>query len=380
MQPTEHRRHAARASGATNGLLAILLFVMAGYIAFEQIWPRWMARHAAPRVVTPRGDLADFEKAAIEVFERSARSVVHVANTQVDEYKGITRDVFQFKQGKGTGFIWDNLGHVVTNYHVVDQADALVVRLPNQTSWPARVVGASPEHDVAVLHVDAPRAMLEPIPIGDSASLRVGQAVMAIGNPFGLDQSLTTGVISALHRDIEEANGRRLRDMIQTDAAINPGNSGGPLLDSAGRLIGVNTAIFSPTRVSAGIGFATPVDVVNDIVPELIKHGRIQRPHLGVSLHPQTAQRLGVEGLLIVFVQPDSPAEKAGLIPTQTVEGRLVLGDIILGIDGEPTPTTQALRDILARHQVGGTVHVTILRGDRQMNVPVVLEAAPDGE
>jgi S1-C subfamily serine protease len=239
-----------------------------------------------PRAVTPRGPLGADELAHIELFRKASPSVVHITSL------GAQRDMFsmnvqQVPRGTGTGFLWDAAGHVVTNFHVIQGANGAKVTLADQTTFDASLVGAFPDRDLAVLRIDAPKDKLPPIALGTSRDLIVGQRVYAIGNPFGLDQTLTTGIVSALNREIESFNNRSIRGVIQTDAAINPGNSGGPLLDSAGRLIGVNTQIASPSGASAGIGFAIPVDEVNRIVPRLIRDGRFVRPAIGVSAGPR---------------------------------------------------------------------------------------------
>ncbi len=248
--------------------------------------------------ITPRGDLAADEKSMIAIFRQASPSVVHITTLAVRQ-DAFSFDVLQIPQGTGSGFVWDADGHVVTNFHVIQEADAATVTMADHSNWKAHLVGAYPDKDLAVLRVDAPPASLHPIPIGTSHDLQVGQKVFAIGNPFGLDQSLTTGIISALGREIQSVTQRPIKDVIQTDAAINPGNSGGPLLDSAGRLIGVNTAIYSPSGVSAGIGFAIPVDEVNRLVPQLIRHGRVIRPGLGIQVGPdRLAAELGLSGVL----------------------------------------------------------------------------------
>ncbi len=363
-----------RGASASNGLLAVLLFLMAGYIALDKVWPALRAMNARPREITPRGDLAQFETTTIDIFEAASPSVVFITNTKLARDR-ITRDVLSVPAGSGSGFIWDELGHIVTNLHVVAGADELIVTLPDQTNWKGTTIGVSQRHDLAVVRISAPGGALRPLPLGESSNLRVGQSVFAIGNPFGLDQTLTTGIISALHREIPSEDGRELQDMIQTDAAINPGNSGGPLLDSAGRLIGVNTAIFSPTRTNLGIGFATPVDLVNEIVPQLIAHGREIRPYLGVFLNDEFPRRLGVEGVMVFDLQAGSPADKAGLQPARYVDGRLVPGDFILSIDGQPTPTAEAVRQILGTYKIGDRIELEILRGGRKGKVTVTLDA-----
>ncbi len=250
--------------------------------------PAWARTEAAPRAVAPRGPLAADELANVELFRRTSPSVVHITTleTQRDFFSRATQEV---PRGTGTGFVWDGDGHIVTNYHVIQGASAARVTLADQSTHKASLVGFFADRDLAVLKIEVPR--LPPIPLGTSRDLLVGQRVYAIGNPFGLDQTLTTGIVSALNREIESFNSRTIRGVIQTDAAINPGNSGGPLLDSAGRLIGVNTQIASPSGASAGIGFAIPVDEVNRIVPRLIRDGRFVRPALGVTSGPPELSR-----------------------------------------------------------------------------------------
>ncbi len=228
-------------------------------------------------------------------------------------------NLFEIPHGAGSGFVWDQDGHIITNFHVIQEASGARVTLADHSVWDAQLVGTAPDQDLAVLYINAPKHQLKPIAIGTSGDLQVGQKVFAIGNPFGLDQTLTTGIISALGREINAVTGRTISGVIQTDAAINPGNSGGPLLDSAGRLIGVNTAIYSPSGVSTGIGFAVPVDTVNRVVPQLIRHGRIIRPGLGVRIADDaTARRFGLQGVLIIQVEKGSAAETAGLRGHQT--------------------------------------------------------------
>jgi S1-C subfamily serine protease len=251
------------------------------------------------------------------------------------------------------------------------------VTLGDQSNWRARVVGVAPDKDLAVLKIDAPADRLRPIPVGTSKDLQVGQSVYAIGNPFGLDQTLTTGVISALGREIESVTRRPIQGVIQIDAAINPGNSGGPLLDSAGRLIGVNAAIFSPSGTSAGIGFAIPVDTVNRIVPELIRYGKLTRPGMGVQIaEEQIAERLGVKGVLVVDVVPGSAAAKAGIQPTRREEsGRVRLGDVIVAIDGKKIESPNDLFLVLDNHHVGDSVNVSLLRDGKTVQSKVTLTA-----
>ena len=331
---------------------------------------------AAPRAVTPRGELLPEEKLTITLFKQASPTVVNITTL------GIERDMFtlnqyQIPQGTGSGFIWDNSGNVITNFHVIQNADAAQVTLADQSTYKARVVGVAPDKDLAVLRIDAPAAKLQAIPLGTSKDLQVGQSVFAIGNPFGLDQTLTTGIISALNREIESVTRRPIQGVIQSDAAINPGNSGGPLLDSAGRLIGVNTAIYSPSGASAGIGFAIPVDTVNRVVTELIRFGKVTRPGIGVQVaDDQIAQRLGVNGVLIVDVARGSAAAKAGIQPTRRdTNGRVHLGDIITAIDGKKVESPNDLFLALEKYKVGDTANVSVLRNDKTVQLKIVLEA-----
>ncbi|RME12519.1 MAG: 2-alkenal reductase, partial [Bacteroidetes bacterium] len=239
--------------------------------------------------------LAELERATISLFENAAPSVAYITTSKLQR-DFWTYDVYEIPAGSGSGFVWDKKGHIITNFHVIEDASKAQVTLADHSTWDAEYVGGAPEKDLAVLKIKAPAKLLNPIPVGSSDNLMVGQSVFAIGNPFGLDQTLTTGVISALGREIKAADGTPIRGVIQTDAAINPGNSGGPLLNSSGSLIGVNTAIYSPSGASAGIGFSIPVDEVRWVVPELIKNGKIIRPSLGIDYASQTtARRLGVK-------------------------------------------------------------------------------------
>ena len=330
-----------------------------------------------PRVVTPApNELGADERATMAVFERATKSVVFIANTAIQRDPW-SFNLFEAPQGSGSGFVWNKQGHIVTNFHVVYGANSITVTLADRTEHKATLIGADPDHDVAVLQIRAPEDAFSPLTVGTSNDLRVGQKVLAIGNPFGLDHTLTTGVVSALGRTIKSLSNRTIEGVIQTDAAINPGNSGGPLLDSAGRLIGVNTQIVSPSGAFAGIGFAVPVDTVNRIVPELIKHGKLIRPGLGVSLVPDAmAKRWGIKGLIIGKVSRGSGAEQAGLKGArETLTGRVELGDIITAVDGKPIGTIDDLMDAMERHKVNDRVAVEILRGDHRERVSVTLQA-----
>jgi S1-C subfamily serine protease len=362
-------------------VLAILLLLVAGALVYTVYQQRHAVAHyapAEPKPIAQRPDdkLGADEQATIDVFSKFSRSVVHVTSlaTRRDQ---ITMDVTEIPQGTGSGIVWDQDGHIVTNFHVVQEGDAASVTLNDGSTYPAHIVGTAPDKDLAVLHIDAPPQKLLPLPVGQSAGLKVGQKVLAIGNPFGLDQTLTTGVISGLGREIKSVSGRPISDVIQTDASINPGNSGGPLLDSSGRLIGINTAIYSPSGANAGIGFAVPVDTVNLIVPQLIKHGKVVRPGLGINpLNDTVAMRNGIDGVAIVQVSPGSAADKAGITgATPSGTGTIQINDVIVSMDGAEIHHLNDLFKALDNHKVGDTVDVTLdRRGDRR-TVKVVLQA-----
>ncbi|XP_041006517.1 protease Do-like 1, chloroplastic [Juglans microcarpa x Juglans regia] len=330
-------------------------------------------------VSTPRKLQSD-ELATVRLFQENTPSVVYITNLAVRQ-DAFTLDVLEVPQGSGSGFVWDKNGHIVTNYHVIRGASDLKVTLADQTTYDAKVVGFDQDKDVAVLRVDAPKDKLRPVPIGISADLLVGQKVYAIGNPFGLDHTLTTGVISGLRREISSAaTGRPIQDVIQTDAAINPGNSGGPLLDSSGNLIGINTAIYSPSGASSGVGFSIPVDTVGGIVDQLVRFGKVTRPILGIKFAPdQSVEQLGVSGVLVLDAPMNGPAGKAGLQPTKRdAYGRLILGDIITSVNGKKVTNGSDLYRILDQCKVGDTVTVEVLRGDHKEKIPVILEPKPD--
>jgi S1-C subfamily serine protease len=291
-----------------------------------------------------------------------------------------SRNVYSVPRGTGSGFVWDDAGHVVTNFHVIQGASGATVRLADGRDHPAQLVGVSPAHDVAVLRIAVKANPPPPVPLGTSADLRVGQRVYAIGNPFGLDWSLTTGVVSALDRSLPTESGINIEHLIQTDAAINPGNSGGPLLDSSGRLIGMNTAIYSPSGASAGIGFAVPADTINRVVPQLIRTGKYARPVLGVEADEGVNQRLArvlkIRGVVILKVTPNSAAAKAGLrAATVAPDGSVKPGDIIVEIQGQPVDGVGKLVGRLDDFKVGDTVRLTVLRGGKRLEVAVVLQA-----
>ncbi|MFN3202122.1 MAG: S1C family serine protease [Bradymonadia bacterium] len=336
------------------------------------------AQRATPREVTPRGPLSPEEKRTIKVFEQTSPSVVFISTSE-RVYRQTFRalNAIEIPRGTGTGFVWDEQGHVVTNFHVIAGGDRVTVTFNDQETVPAKVVGADPDKDLAVLLVDPKKVSLKPIKIGRSSELRVGQQVLAIGNPFGLDQSLTTGVVSALDRSIPASTNRTIEGVIQTDAAINPGNSGGPLLDSAGRLIGVNTAIRSPSGANAGIGFAVPVDTVNRVVPQLIMFRETRRPTLGVEVNDRLPRKLMrmKGGVLIMGVVPGSGAEKAGLMAARRDRKGGVVGDVIVALDGKEVLTLDALLNQLESHAPGDEVKLTVKRRGKLITVPVKLSA-----
>src|SRR5687767_290432 len=363
----------------------LLIAAVIGGVVVWQARP-WLEQRSAPavvaepRVVAARGDLAADEKSTIELFERSKGSVVFITTTQlVRDFW--SRNMFSIPRGAGSGFVWDNQGHVITNNHVVQGAAEAKVRLNDGRDYSARLVGASPAHDIAVLRIRVPERQPAALPIGTSGDLKVGQKVYAIGNPFGLDWSLTTGVVSALNRTLPSQDGGAvIQDLIQTDAAINPGNSGGPLLDSAGRLIGVNTAIFRPSGAYAGVGFAVPVDTVNRVVPQLISQGRYIRPVLGISvdagLNEMLQRRTGARGVAIAAVERGSPAAEAGLRGAQVDRrGGVVPGDFIIAVDGRAVSEPADLIARLDEKKVGDVVKLRVLRDGRESEVSAKLAA-----
>ena len=328
------------------------------------------------RRVETRGPLLPEEQRAISVFEEARPSVVYIT-TLVYRRDLFTFNVFEIPQGTGSGFIWDEAGRIVTNFHVIYEAQDVQVTLSDQSVWKAKVVGRAPDKDLAVLRIDAPRDKLRPIRIGTSANLEVGQSVYAIGNPFGLDQTLTTGIISAVGREIESMTRRPIQGVIQTDAAINPGNSGGPLLDSAGLCIGVNTAIYSPSGAYAGVGFAVPIDTVNRIISQLIAYGKVIQPGLGIqTVEDSVARRVGIdEGVLVLDVDRRGAAAAAGMMPTRyDAAGNVVLGDIIVSIDGQAVKTSDDLYRILERYNVGDEVPVEVIRAGRGRTLKIRLQ------
>ena len=309
-----------------------------------------------------------------EVFSGASPSVVYVTSTALRRQM-FSLNVLEIPQGAGSGFIWDDSGLIVTNYHVVARANKLTVTLSDQREFEAQVVGLAPERDLAVLRLTDPPEGLVELPLGDSSELSVGRKVLAIGNPFGLDTTLTVGVVSALGREIQSPSGRKIRGVIQTDAAINPGNSGGPLLNSLGQLVGVNTAIYSPSGASAGIGFAIPVNTVREVVPQLIAYGKILRPILGIErASDQWIRRNQIEGVPIVRTYRGFPADDAGMVGARRGNrGEIILGDIIVEVDGQPVTNNDDFLSAMERHRVGDTVEISTLRSNNKRSFKVRL-------
>jgi putative serine protease PepD len=359
-------------------------------VAVNRFGGEWLAK--TPEKVLPvvssdaeaQPTFASDEQVNISVYERMSPGVVNIVSTSVVE------DFFYGaypQQGSGSGSIIDKQGNILTNYHVINQADKLDVTLADNSTYPATVVGADPDNDLAVIRITAPAAKLHVIPLGSSQRLKVGQKVLAIGNPFGLNQTLTTGVISALGRPLRAENGRTIENVIQTDASINPGNSGGPLLNSSGEIIGINTAIYTPGQGSVGIGFAVPVEIAKQIIPDLLQFGRVRRPWLGVTdTYPVSARvanrfQLPVkEGLILTAIAPGSPAARAGLYASSRVvqrSGRIVTGDILTQVGEAPIRTTEDLGRALKDRKIGETVVVTVYREGQPMRVNIVLRERP---
>ena len=360
-----------------------LTWLLLGLIAILFVWPTikvWLGVgfSAKPRAITPRGELAEFEQTTTELFDEVSPSVVYLTTRSLISSPFRTR-AFEVEAGSGSGFMWDDQGHIVTNFHVLQNASSARVILYDQSSYEATLVGGSADHDLAVLRIRATAAKFRPLLLGESSNLRVGQAVFAIGNPFGLNQTLTTGIVSAKSRTISGPGNRTIEDVIQIDAAINPGNSGGPLLDSAGRLIGVNTAIYSPSGASAGVGFAIPVDTVNRVVPQIIANGRYTPPQMGIRINSELStaitERLGVKGVVILDVTKGGGAQAAGL--RGTVVGRsdvVQLGDIVQKVGGRAVESMNDLLSALERYQPGDLVTIEYLRNGKLETTEVELQ------
>jgi putative serine protease PepD len=362
------------------------IFAAGAVAVFDRLSSRFQPAGAAFSENAPAGitepAMATDEQNNIEVYRALSPGVVNVHSTSY------ARDFFGYvepQEGSGSGSILDQEGNILTNYHVIEGAQKVAVSLGGQKVYSARVIGGDPDTDLAVIRlVEKPREPLTVVPLGDSDKLAVGQKVLAIGNPFGLDRTLTTGVISGLQRPIRARNGRPIEGAIQTDASINPGNSGGPLLDSHGRMIGINSQILSPSGASAGVGFAVPVNIAKRIVPQLVRNGVVSRPKLGISTRDVEALKGQVElpvsdGVLIWQLAQGSAAASAGLRGlTQTEDGDVELGDIIVAIDGEKVGNSDDLYRVLDKRQIGQTVSVEIVRNGRRMTVPVRLQDSPD--
>lgn len=364
-----------------NFLLAVIALLLAVLVAERFVgmpWPRaGITENPSPIPEPLPLVIPDTDIRVMEVFDRVSPSVVSVANKALVRAGWFSTQLYEVPQGAGSGFVWDAHGHILTNYHVVRGASALTVTFPDGQSYEAELVGSAPDYDVSVLKIEAPGRGLVPVLPGVSRNLQVGQSVLAIGNPFGLDTSLSKGIVSALGRTMDSISGRRISDVVQTDAAINPGNSGGPLLDMNGRLIGINTAIKSPSGASAGIGFAVPVDTVARIAPQLIEKGRITRAGIGVKLVAESITRNhGLKGVAIEQALPGSPAEKAGLEGIRRVGwGQFLLGDIIIALNGKPVQNKDDLLDMLDAFRPGDSVELTVADGrgnERQVTLTLV--------
>lgn len=368
---------------AINTWLIVLLLGLVGVLVYRQVFrlSPLFSPGAQSRTVTPRGDFAEDEKTTIELFAKVSPSVVHIT-TEAIHRNILTSDIRRTPAGTGSGFVWDNAGHIVTNLHVIEDAQAATVTLADNTSYPARLVGFDPLTDLAVLKIKADAARLQPIQIGSSDDLRVGQKVFAIGSPYEFDQTLTTGIISGLNRKIG-TDRTQLYGAIQTDAAINPGNSGGPLLDSAGRLIGVNTAIISDSGGSHGIGFAVPVDLVNVAVPDLVRDGEISRPWMGVALrnnprvYNSEGQVVALPGVMVIEVAPDGPAAKAGMQSLKWGSDGQFQADLIVAIEGKKVNSLGELVHELSQHRPGSEVTFAVLRGQLELDFQLTLTEIP---
>jgi S1-C subfamily serine protease len=362
-RPAPGSASADRGAGPQTARAALFAAVVVSLAAFSS------ALADIQRVPAPRGALNSAERAVAELFERVSPSVVQVAG------RSAAASVFDEDRSginSGTGFVWDERGHIVTNEHVVRGVSAVAVRFASGRTVGAEIVGTAPNHDLAVLRVKGLKTLPRPVAVGTSHDLKVGQFAYAIGNPFGLSQSLTSGIISALQRRLPTESGREIANVIQTDAAINPGNSGGPLLDSAGRVIGVTTAILSPSGSNAGVGFAIPIDVVNRVVSELIARGRVAVPGIGIVAASETlAARLGIEGVIVVQVASGSPADRSGLLGVDLNAG--TLGDVIVAVNGKPVRRLADLTDALEQAGIGRNVQLSVVRGGRTRSVEVAV-------
>jgi S1-C subfamily serine protease len=369
-------------------LIALIsgIFAAGAVVILDRINNRFQPSQAAFTETPPAGisdpATSTDEQNNIEVYRTLSPGVVFIHSTSY------ARDFFGFvepQEGSGSGSILDQQGNILTNYHVIEGAQKLSVSMGGKKDYSAVVVGGDPDTDLAVIRlIEKPAGQLTVVPLGDSDRLVVGQKVLAIGNPFGLDRTLTTGVISGLQRPLRARNNRLIEGAIQTDASINPGNSGGPLLDSHGRMIGINSQILSPSGSSAGVGFAVPVSIAKRVVPQLLQNGRVRRPKLGISTRDVTSLRNQIDlpvddGVLIYQVARGGGAATAGLRGVQQTEtGDVELGDIIVGIDNDKVANSDDLFRVLDKHQIGDTVQVQIWRDGRRMSVPVRLMESPD--
>lgn len=369
-------------------LIALIsgMFAAGAVVILDRINNRYQPSQAAYSETPPAGisdpAVSTDEQNNIEVYRTLSPGVVFIHSTSY------ARDFFGFvepQEGSGSGSILDQQGNILTNYHVIEGAQKLSVSMGGKKDYAAIVVGGDPDTDLAVIRLtEKPAGQLTTVPLGDSDRLVVGQKVLAIGNPFGLDRTLTTGVISGLQRPLRARNNRLIEGAIQTDASINPGNSGGPLLDSHGRMIGINSQILSPSGSSAGVGFAVPVSIAKRVVPQLLQNGRVRRPKLGISTRDITSLRNQIDlpvddGVLIYQVARGGGAAAAGLRGVQQTEmGDVELGDIIVGIDNDKVANSDDLFRVLDKHQIGDTVQVQIWRDGRRMSVPVRLMESPD--
>ncbi|MFP6764123.1 MAG: trypsin-like peptidase domain-containing protein [Planctomycetaceae bacterium] len=366
-----------------NTWLIVVLLGLTGVLVYRQVFrlTPLFNPEALPRTVTPRGNFSEDETTTIDLFSTVSPAVVHITTVAIHRNL-FTQDIRQAPAGTGSGFVWDQSGHIVTNLHVIEDAQAATVTLADNTSYSARLVGFDLLTDLAVLKIEAETSRLHPIAIGTSQDLRVGQKVFAIGSPFEFDQTLTTGIISGLNRRIGTER-TQISEAIQTDAAINPGNSGGPLLDSAGRLIGVNTAIISDSGGSHGIGFAVPVDIVNVTVPDLIRNGEISRPWLGVALRNNKPmyntknQIVTLPGVMVIQVAPEGPAARAGVQSLEWGGDGRPRADFIVAIEGTDVNSVGELVHVLSRHRPGTTITITVLRDGQQQNFEVLLAKMP---
>jgi len=379
-----HRRRISAASFTPSLLLVIAIAMLVGVLVGRTLQEKPTlaqvnSRGAAPPV-TPAQSLTPTEQHTVNLFENASGSVANItvkANRVVGGF--FSRRVEEVEAGGGSGFVWDDQGHIVTNYHVVQRASGALITFSGTEAFEAELVGVSPDHDLAVLKVAIENMPIPPLPLGESSNLKVGQSVYAIGNPFGLDYTLTTGVVSALNRQIRGISGRPIDDAIQTDAAINPGNSGGPLLDSSGRVIAVNTMIYSPTGASAGIGFAVPIDTARRVVPQIIATGGYSSPKLGInapdSLTQRVQRQLNIQGIAILDVFPGSAADKAGLQGiSEDHRGRIQIGDVLQAVNGKPVNNLNDLFLILDQMQTNQSVRLTVFRRGETFETTATLQ------